>query len=127
MNNKQRNYLMIVLVIGWLITIQHDCAAQTESSLQGTWINEPGTRKADFYREGNAWFGKLTWAEDGSKVKAGDIIFRDLIWNENGFNGKAVTPRGKALCTILFEGNDKVKITGSKGGMSKSVYWTRVK
>lgn len=107
--------------------MQLNAFAQTETGLQGTWMNEPGTRKADFYPEAGAWFGKLIWVADDSKVKAGDTLFKDLTWNGKHFTGKAMTPRGTVNCTVEFVGTDKIRITASKGGMSKAVFWTRVK
>jgi hypothetical protein len=127
MKYDQKKFMLLALVLGWTMFIGADGFAQTETGLQGTWVNEQGTRKADFYNEAGAWFGKLIWVADDAKVKAGDTLFKDLTWNGKQFIGKAVTPRGVVTCTLVFVGTDKIKITGSKGGMSKAVFWTRTK
>ncbi len=122
----QKSIAVIVVVIVLVSLTRPYGYSQAPERLQGAWINEKGTRKCDFYRESDNYFGKLLWVEDNSKVKVGDVIFSDLKWSGRGFTGKALTPRGNASCTITFDGEDRIKITASKGGMSKSVYWTRV-
>jgi hypothetical protein len=127
MKHNQLTFILFALVMGWSTFIQRDGFAQTETGLQGTWVNEQETRKADFYNESEAWFGKLIWVADDTKVKAGDTLFKDLTWDGTQFKGKAMTPRGAVNCVIVFINSDKIKITASKGGMSKSVFWTRTK
>ncbi len=100
---------------------------QMSEPLQGLWVNEPGTRKVEFYSEGGKWYGKLIWVAEGTKGREGEIIFKDLVRRGKRLEGKLVAPRGTASCTILFKDDDNIEITGSKGGMSKSVYWKRVK
>lgn len=127
MNNKQWKYLRTTVIIVWILTAHERGLAQAEPSLEGTWVNEASTRKAEFYSQGGAWFGKIIWVKDDSKVKVGDILFQDLTWDGGQFKGRALTPRGAVNCVLILDGNDKIQITASRGGMSRSVYWTRVK
>ncbi|MCZ8215381.1 MAG: hypothetical protein O9262_04035 [Cyclobacteriaceae bacterium] len=127
MKRRQQIFTLIAISILLTATYGSHVYAQAPDRLQGLWMNEQGSRKAEFYPDQNIYFGKLIWQADQTKAKVGDIVFRDLVWNGRLFMGKAVTPRGIASCTISFESEDKIKITGSKGGMSKSVIWTRVK
>ncbi len=110
-----------------LLLIKADAFAQSEQMLKGVWINEAGTRKAEFFDENDKWFGKLIWVQDESKLKAGHVLFENLVWDGHRFTGRAIVARGAANCTISFEGNDKIKVQASRGAMSKSVYWTRAK
>ncbi|MBL0745889.1 DUF2147 domain-containing protein [Chryseolinea lacunae] len=123
-----KNYL-ITTGLTWLMSMAAlQGHSQVPEKLKGIWTNEQGTRKTDFYEVEGKYFGKLVWVSDDSKLKAGDLLFKELVWNGKKFHGTAVTPaRGDLSCVISFEGDDKLKITASKGGMSKSVYWTRVK
>lgn len=116
---------MLVVLMLWGMT--QVVFAQSETSLESTWINEAQSRKVEFYQEGKAWFGKLIWVQGDSKAKTGDILFRDLVWDGRQFSGKAMTPRGILNCRLSFEGEDKIKINATKAGMSKAVYWSRVK
>jgi uncharacterized protein (DUF2147 family) len=101
--------------------------AQTPERIEGIWTNTQGTRQAKFYKEGNLYMAKLTeTAADDSKVKTGDLIFKNLKWDGKKFNGLASTPKGEMPCTIYFENEQKIKITASKGFMSRSVYWSRI-
>ncbi|PZR08972.1 MAG: hypothetical protein DI539_22395 [Flavobacterium psychrophilum] len=127
MNNKQHKYLMIAVMISLIVAAQQTVFAQSEPSLEATWLNEPGTRKVEFYKEGNVWFGKIIWVQNDPRVKVGDILFRDLLWGGKYFSGKVITQKGILNCTVTFEENDKININASKGAMSKSVYWSRVK
>ncbi|MBS1507230.1 MAG: DUF2147 domain-containing protein [Bacteroidetes bacterium] len=119
--------LHLSLIMMVLCMIGNQGMAQTETSLAGSWVNEQGTRKADFYVENDKTFGKLTWVQDDSKLKAGHILFKNLVWDGKRYNGQAVTARGTVDCAISFDGANKIKVSGSKGGMSKTVYWTRIK
>ena len=116
--------LVVVLMLWGMAQVVF---AQSETSLEASWINDAQSRKIEFYQDGKAWFGKLIWVQDDSKVKIGDILFRDLLWNGRQFSGKAITPRGILNCTLSFEGENKIKINATKAGMSKAVYWSRVK
>lgn len=127
MRHNQAKFMLLALVVVCGVFAGPRGFAQTETGLQGTWVNEQATRKADFYNEAGAWFGKLVWVGDDTKMKAGDILFKDLRWTGKQFTGKVITPRGIGNCVLSFVDTDKIKITASKGGMSKVVFWTRVK
>ena len=109
----------------WLTGI--NAYGQTEETLRGIWVNEAGTRKVEFRQAVNAWTGQLIWAKDNSRLRPGDTLFENLSWDGRSFNGKLIAPRTTAPCSIVIISQDKIEITGSKGGMSKSVLWTRVK
>lgn len=129
MNIKSENTIAAALLIGALLV----CAtivgfSQTPEKLDGTWMNEKGTRKGEFYLQESKYTGKIVWVDENEeKLSVGDIIFKELAWDGKKFKGLAVTPKqGNVPCTIVFEGENKIKITVSKGGMSRSVYWSRV-
>lgn len=129
MRTKSESRIAAVLLITTILT----CSAiivfsQSSQKLDGLWVNEKGTRKASFYLQGNRYFGKIVWvSEEEERVKPGDVIFKDLTSTGDGYTGLAATPRqGEISCMISFENDTKLKITVSKGFMSRSVYWSRV-
>lgn len=130
MNIKSKNKVTAILLFFMLLVCSAIIAfAQTPDKLAGIWVNAQGTRQAELYRQESLYRGKITWVSaDEEKVKVGDIIFKDLKWDGKRFTGVAVTPmQGDVPCTIQFENDRKIKITVSKGFMSRSVYWSRVK
>lgn len=122
----QETRLMRLLIGICLLMGVTPILAQSEEDLKGTWTNEQRTRKVAFYNAGDSWSGKLISADDDARLKAGHVLFENLVWNGRRFTGQAVTPRGSLSCSILFENKDKIKIQASKGIMSRSVYWVRV-
>lgn len=127
MNYKTKT-IVASLFIGALFLLAVASFAQTPEKLTGTWTNAQNTRKVEFYAEGGKYYGKLISTTDDAKAKPGDILFKDLVWKGSSFKGNIATPaHGDVSCTLVFEGDDKIQITGSKYFKSKSVYWTRVK
>jgi len=129
MKVRSESTIAIALLIGMLLV----CTAivgfsQTPEKLQGIWMNEQSTRKAELYKQEGKFNGKIVWVAEGEeKVKPGDIIFKDMKWDGKKFKGLAVTPlQGELPCTISFENDKKIKITVSKGFMSRSVYWSLI-
>lgn len=128
-----KNKVQRKIVFATLVMVTGLCSAtlgfsQGPEKLTGAWTNAKNTRRADFYSDGNRYFGKLVWGLDDTKVKPGDIIFKDLVWDGKKFNGTASTPaRGGVSCSISFDRNNIIKITVFKGAVSKSVYWRRMK
>ena len=129
MKIRSENTIAAALLIGMmLVCTSIVCFSQTPEKLQGTWMNEQSTRKAELYKQGSKYSGKIVWIAEGEeKVKPGDIIFKDLVWDGKVFKGLAATPKqGNLPCIISFEHDKKIKITVSKGIMSRSVYWSRI-
>lgn len=129
MKLKSENTIAVVLLIIALLT----CSAivgfsQTPENISGTWTNEQGTRKAEFLKQESNYNGKIVWvADDEERVKPGDVIFKNLTWDGTKFKGLAVTPKqGNLPCSITFENDKKIRITVSKGRMSRTVSWSRV-
>jgi uncharacterized protein (DUF2147 family) len=128
MNIKSENKIGAALLIGVLVCTALAGVSQTPEKLEGTWMNDKSTRKGEFYKQESKYNGKIVWVSEGEeKLSVGDVIFKDLTWDGKKFKGLAVTPRqGNVPCTITFENDNKIKITVSKGRMSRSVYWSRV-
>jgi len=128
MNIKSESTIAAILLVCMLLVCSAIVGfAQPPEKIEGIWSNAQGTRQAEFYKEGDVYMGKLTQpAKDESKAKAGDLIFKNLKWDGQKFTGVARTPKGEIPCTIYFENEQKIKITVSKGFMSRSVYWSRI-
>lgn len=129
MNIKSENTIAATLLIGALLVCTTIVGfSQTPEKLDGTWMNEQNTRKAELYKQETKYTGKIVWLAEGEdKLETGDIIFKALVWDGKKFKGLAITPKqGDLPCTISFESENKIKITVSKGSMSHTVYWSRV-
>lgn len=115
-----------VLVVAFLTCTVIVGFSQNADQLQGLWLNEQQTRKAEFTKQGSEYFAKVVWVSDSNdKIKAGDVIFKNLKWSEDRFTGYAQTPQGEASCTITFVSESKIKIVVSKGFMSRTILWSR--
>lgn len=120
-----RHFLSLLLLLT-LTTISAMAGPDDPKKLTGTWQNAKATRSVTFYTENEKFFGKIvTVAAGEEESKPGDILFRDLSWNRDHFEGKAVTPKGEVSCSISFKTYDQLEITFTKGLMSRTVKWTR--
>lgn len=120
--------IMLTCMWGVLLWSNNAFSSQTTEELNGIWINDDATRKVEFYQEKGKYFGKMVWvAEDSdARAKPGDIVFKNLVWDNDHYTGMVVTPkRGDLDCTLSWEGTDKIKIVVSKGFISRTLYWTR--
>lgn len=115
-----------LILIGFLCCSPLLAFSQSEENLLGVWSNSQNTRKVEFYHLDDLYFGKVVWLSDDSKLKVGDVLFKNLKWNGRQFNGKVATSsRGDISCAISFTTKDQVKISGSMGVISKTAYWRR--
>jgi uncharacterized protein (DUF2147 family) len=93
----------------------------------GTWTNSAGTRSVEFIKQENRYFGKIVRTSEGDRLKSGEIVFYDLLWDQAHYRGKMKTPRGLFSCTITFFKNDIIEIKAQTGMVSRSVRWSRAK
>ena len=78
---KETTIAKAIIIVGLLICTSIVSFGQTKEKLSGSWVNEPGTRKAEMFQQNDKYFSKITWVSDShDKLKAGDIIFKELIW-----------------------------------------------
>lgn len=128
--DKWRTKATQMVVVLCLIISMIAKGQDSNKQLDGIWVNNNQNRKVEFVKEGNVYTGKVVWVAEGeNKVKVGDVLFKNVTSDGKRYKGTAVTPaQGDVPCTMSFEkSTDVVKITASKGPMSRSVYWSRVK
>lgn len=133
-----------------ILTITSSINAQTwQDACLGGWINGDGDGKIMIYKEGDKYYGKITWLrepneEDGtpkvddenpdkSKHKQpimGLVILKNFTFEE-GFwkNGSIYDPKnGRTYdCEMWLDGKDKLKIRGYWGIVYRTETWTKAK
>lgn len=109
--------------------IKNLCAnGQAQKDITGIWLNEEKNRTIQIYKDKNGFNAKMhaLYLPD-AKYKTGMLVIKSLR-NENGLykNGKAYVPGyGWVDCTALLQ-NEKLYITGTKLGISRTRSYTRV-
>ncbi len=145
-----------IVLLGLLISPLTNLQAQDfkADDIVGLWLTQDGDSHVEIYKDGNKYFGKITWLETPidsvtNKPKVDDKnpdpalqnrpimgmnLLSDFVFDEDEWNdGKIYDPKsGKTYsCYIEFpdENNkDRVKIRGYVGIslLGRTVYWTRV-
>jgi uncharacterized protein (DUF2147 family) len=122
--------------------------AQFCDAIVGVWLSEDGKGKITVYKQGDKYFGKLSWLkepyeEDGKTPKVDDenpnddeakkpllgkVILKDFVF-EDGFwqEGEIYDPEsGKTYdCEMWLEGNNNLKIKGYWHFIYRVDTWTR--
>lgn len=138
--------LVITFLTGILITLSTH--AQFSDAITGTWLSEDGKGKVTIYKQGNKYYGKLSWLkepyeDDGKTPKIDDenpddneakkpllgkVILKDFVF-EDGFwqDGEIYDPEsGKTYdCEMWLEGNNNLKIKGYWHFIYRVDTWTR--
>ena len=137
---------VFVLIIFGLLSIQTISAQQvTKDAIVGEWLSENKDGKVQVYRQGDKFFGKITWGKDGSKkdVKnpddklksqniVGSVILKGFDFTGKSWeNGTIYDPNnGKTYSSIMkMSDNNTLTIRGFVGIslLGRSTVWTRAK
>lgn len=122
--------------------------AQFSEAVIGTWLSEDGKGKVTIYKQGDKYFGKLSWLQEpyeddgktpkvddenpdddeAKKLLLGKVILTNFVFKE-GFwqDGEIYDPEsGKTYdCEMWLEGNNNLKIKGSWHFIYRVDTWTR--
>ncbi|NJO02231.1 MAG: DUF2147 domain-containing protein [Bacteroidia bacterium] len=126
--------------------LAHLSVAQDADAIIGIWEIESGESHVQIYKKEGQYFGKIHWIKNPKKRTATDKnnpdpqfrnrsilgleIITDLQYKGGEWvNGKIYSPeRGSETpCKFSLESSNQLKITVSKGFMSKGQTWKRVK
>lgn len=137
---------VFALIIFGLISIQTISAQQlTKDAIVGEWLSENKEGKVQVYRQGDKFFGKITWGKDGSrkdvknpddKLKSqnivGSVILKGFDFTGKSWeNGTIYDPNnGKTYSSIMkMSDNNTLTIRGFVGIslLGRSTVWTRAK
>ena len=137
--------LIALLIISFSFVKMGCSQAVTKDAVLGEWLAESKDGKVLIYKQGEKYFGKISWGRDGDKKDVnnpddklktqpviGSVILRGFdftgkIW-ENGTiydpsNGKIYS------CTIKMKKPNELEIRGYVGIslLGRTTTWTRVK
>ena len=137
--------LIVLLIISFSFVKMGCSQAVTKDAVLGEWLAESKDGKVLIYKQGEKYFGKISWGRDGDKKDVnnpddklktqpviGSVILRGFdftgkIW-ENGTiydpsNGKIYS------CTIKMKKPNELEIRGYVGIslLGRTTTWTRVK
>ena len=137
--------LIVLLIISFSFVKMGYSQAVMKDAVLGEWLAESKDGKVLIYKQGEKYFGKISWGRDGDKKDVnnpddklktqpviGSVILRGFdftgkIW-ENGTiydpsNGKTYS------CTIKIKKHNELEIRGYVGIslLGRTTTWTRVK
>lgn len=115
---------LVVLFALFTTTIK---AQSAPDDITGRWINPENERVTELYKEHNAYFGKIV-EDKNEKVPAGTIFLKDIEFVSTGkWKGTISAPkRNRDIpCTITMTDKDKLTITVSVMGKTKTLEWKR--
>jgi len=123
-------------------------AQDSGDKITGVWLNDEHSVKMEILKEGSAYNGKIIWLEretdkngkpltdkmnpDKQKQNRpilGLTILSGLKYSDGEWTGSVYAPKaGQSIsCTVTLNGADKLQIKVSRGFLSKTKTWTRVK
>lgn len=151
--NAVKKQFLIFSGYFWIIAMVNTSYAQISSDdITGTWLTQKKDGKVEIFKQGNKYFGKITWLlepnEENGKPKVdeenpeaskriqpimGLTVVRDLQWKGDGAweDGKVYDPdNGKTYSAFAKMKNKNVlEFTGYIGFsfIGRTEVWTRVK
>ncbi len=138
--------LIALLIISFCFVNAGHSQAVTKDAVLGEWLAESKDGKVLIYKQGEKYFGKISWGKDGPDKKdiknpdeklrsqsiVGSVILKGFDFTGKYWeNGTIYDPlSGKTYsCTIKMEKSNELKIRGFVGIslLGRTTIWTRAK
>ena len=122
------NTILVVFIFS-LFSFSNFKDDNTSDAILGNWENPDGGRKMEIFKKGNLYFGKILSVTDKNvKVKPGDIVLKNLKYDEGKWMGQLKIPakENDFDVKITMPSINQLKITESYGILSKTKIWKRI-
>lgn len=104
-------------------------AQSSDKDLSGMWTNEDKSQKVEFVKTTSGYEATIKDAEEkaiiGKKIITGLQVQKDGTYGEGTIH--FIKMNGKGKCTAKLLNEKLLEIKGSKGIMSRTQKWTKVK
>ncbi|MDX2305385.1 MAG: DUF2147 domain-containing protein [Microscillaceae bacterium] len=112
-------FLMILILGSSVLTLDGD-------QILGNYVSPDAKSKMQVYKEGDVYFGKLTYNKE-NKVKLGTIILKNLVYANKEWKGTAFAPaRNKELpVTVTMPDAKTLSMTVKVGLSTQTKTWKK--
>ncbi|MCO6175605.1 DUF2147 domain-containing protein [Flavobacterium sp. NRK F10] len=126
---KIHSFLKYGLIISVLLAI-FSFATYKSDAIVGKWESPDKDRRIEVYKKDNFYFGKIIWQKpDKFRAEVGDIVIRDIEYQNPHWEGKIWVPEIKSDFTanISLPTHNELRVEATNGFIKKVKVWNRVK
>ncbi|MDK2772642.1 MAG: DUF2147 domain-containing protein [Flavobacterium sp.] len=117
------------IVISFIVFILFNFSSKDSDAIIGQWENPDGTRRVEIFKNKDTYLGKIVWLKvKEPKAKPGDIVFKDIQFNDTHWNGKITLPTESRIfdMELRLVSKNELEIKASYKSMSRIKVWKRI-